>query len=319
MFSGLFAGITWALGTVILGVALNAMPFISTEKALFLAPFVSTFLHDFFSALFMIIMNLIKRKLKDMFSVLKMPEFKWLILASLIGGPIGMTGYVLTLNNLGSAIGAVASALYPAIGAFLAWIFLKDKLKWYQWIFLAITLFGVFGLGYSPILNVKNFLLGIIGVLMCAFGWGIEAVVLSKCFKKSNIRNEYALTIRQTVSALCYGLFIIPIVGGWGLTIELFSIEYYHEVLTIALAALCSTVSYLFYYRAISRIGAPKAMSLNITYTAWAILFTIIITRDISVLNPLTLFFSAIIVFCGIFTAVDFNNIFKKKNFDDKE
>ena len=47
MFEGLTAGILWGLDTVILGVALAMTPFVSTEEAIFLAPFVSTFLHDF--------------------------------------------------------------------------------------------------------------------------------------------------------------------------------------------------------------------------------------------------------------------------------
>ena len=48
---GILAGITWALETVVLGIALAMMPFVSTEQAVFLAPFVSTFLHDACSAL----------------------------------------------------------------------------------------------------------------------------------------------------------------------------------------------------------------------------------------------------------------------------
>ena len=52
MFAGIVAGITWAAETIILGIALAMSPFVSTEQAVFLAPFVSTFLHDFCSAVF---------------------------------------------------------------------------------------------------------------------------------------------------------------------------------------------------------------------------------------------------------------------------
>ena len=51
MFSGITAGITWALETIILGAALAMSPFCKTEEAIFLAPFVSTFLHDACSAI----------------------------------------------------------------------------------------------------------------------------------------------------------------------------------------------------------------------------------------------------------------------------
>ncbi len=38
------------------------------------------------------------------------------------------------------------------------------------------------------------------------------------------------------------------------------------------LAALFAAVSYLFYYKTIAKKGAAKAMALNITYTAWAMI-----------------------------------------------
>jgi len=70
---------------------------------------------------------------------------------------------------------------------------------------------------------------------------------------------------------------------------------------------------YLFYYRAIDRLGASKAMALNITYTAWAIVFTAVLCRDFSVLNPVTVGCAAIVVVCGIFAATDFKKLFTKK------
>ena len=57
MLAGIIAGITWALETVILGIALAMSPFCSIEQAVFLAPFVSTFLHDTCSAIWAWIYN----------------------------------------------------------------------------------------------------------------------------------------------------------------------------------------------------------------------------------------------------------------------
>lgn len=75
----------------------------------------------------------------------------------------------LAVNNMGASIGAVAGAVYPAIGTVLAFLFLKEKVKWYQWIFLIFTLLGVYGLSYSPSINIENFRLGLLGAFMCAF------------------------------------------------------------------------------------------------------------------------------------------------------
>lgn len=316
MVNGILGGVAWAIETVILGIALSMAPFVTSEQAIFLAPFVATFLHDACSAVFMFLYNAIRGNLKALFGVVRSPACIWLAVASAIGGPVGMTGYVLAVNYLGASVGAVASAVYPAIGTVLAYVFLKEKVKWYQWIFLAMTLLGVYGLSYSPTLEVENFWLGLLGAFMCAFGWGIEAVILAKCMKDDSIKSEYALNIRQTVSALVYGVVLLPILGGWKMTAGLFTDGAGLLLPTIALAALSATVSYLFYYTAIAKLGAAKAMALNITYTAWAILFTVILLRDFSVLNPLTLLCAAVIVVCGIFAATDLKALFERRRKD---
>jgi len=311
MLPGIFAGVTWALETVILGIALAMSPFLETEEAILLAPFVATFIHDAASAAFMWIYNAVRGNFKNVIGVFRTKSFKWLAVASAVGGPVGMTGYVLAVKYMGASVGAVASAVYPAIGTALACVFLKEKVKWYQWIFLGAALTGVFGLSYSPSLEVGNFWLGLLGAMMCAFGWGIEAVILAKCLRDPGIKNDYALCIRQTVSALIYGAIIIPILGGWGFTARLFTGGTGYLLPTVALAAVFASISYLFYYKAISKVGASRAMALNITYTAWAIVFTVIILRDTSVLNLMTVACAAVVVVCGIFAATDLKKLFK--------
>ena len=69
MLCGIFAGITWALETVILGMALSMTPFVSDSQAIFLAPFVSTFLHDALSALYLLCVNGCKGRLKAIFGI----------------------------------------------------------------------------------------------------------------------------------------------------------------------------------------------------------------------------------------------------------
>lgn len=312
MLTGLSAGIAWALETVILGIALGMTPFVSSAEAIVLAPFISTFLHDSLSALYMLIYNFIRGNAKGLIAVFKSDSFKWLITASAIGGPIGMTGYVLAVSYMGASIGAVASAVYPAVGTLLAFLFLKERVRWYQWIFLITALLGVYGLSYSPSVSIENFWLGILGTFMCAFGWGIEAVILAKCLKAPDIKNEYALCIRQLTSAVIYGAVILPIISGWQLVGSLFSRDSITVIPVIAAAALCATASYLLYYRAISGLGASRAMALNITYTAWAIVFTVIIAKDMSVINPQTLICAAVVVICGILAATDIQALIGK-------
>lgn len=310
MTSGIIAGITWALETLILGIALKMTPFISTEEAITLAPFVSTFIHDGFSAIWATLYNSLRGNEGEVRKILKTQSGKFVILAAIIGGPVGMTGYVLTVNNLGPSIGAVASAIFPAVGAVLAYFFLKEKMQWYQWMFLFITLLGVYGLGNSSALNVRNLSLGLIGIIMCTFGWGIEAVILAKSLKNDDVKDAYALQIRQTTSAIVYGGIILPIINGWPLVISLFTNPKTEEVvLVIALAGLFATISYLFYYKAISKIGPSKAMALDVTYAAWAVIFTVLFFHDVHIITKSTIVCTAVVLVCGILSATDYREL----------
>ena len=312
MIAGILAAITWAVETLTIGIAMAMSPFVSTDQAVLLAPFVSTFLHDFFSAIWACAYNGIRGNLVNVIKALKTRSGKYVILAAIIGGPVGMTGYVLSINNMGASIGAVASAIFPAIGAVLAYFFLKEKMQWYRWILLIVTILGVYGLSYSPEINITNFWLGFAGTLMCAFGWGIEAVILAKSMQDPEVTNEIALQIRQTTSAIVYGLVILPFIKGWGFTVSLFSGT---EMLipTLALAAFFATISYLCYYRAISQIGASKAMAVNVTYAAWAIVFTILVFKDTSVLNPITIICTFVVLVCGVLAAADYKELLGKE------
>ncbi len=313
MLCGIFAGITWALETVILGMALSMAPFVSDAQAVFLAPFVSTFLHDAMSALFLLCVNGWKGRLKEIFGICKTKTFPLLLVSSAIGGPVGMTGYVLAVNYMGASAGAVASAIYPAIGAVLAYVFLKEKIRWYQWIFLLCTLLGVWGLSASPDLAIKNLGIGLLGVFLCSFGWGTEGMILSKCMREKGIASGDALQLRQLVSALIYGFILLPCLKGWSFTAGLFSAAGIPVLATVAAAAFFATVSYLLYYRAIAALGTAKAMGLNITYTAWAMFFSVVLLRDTGVLKVRTIVCALLVVVCGVLAAVDLKELLKKE------
>ena len=85
MITGLAAGIFWAADTIILGIALAMTPFVSTQQAIFLAPFVSTFLHDFCSAVWMLFYMGIRKQMKNVVRALKTRSGKFIILGALSG------------------------------------------------------------------------------------------------------------------------------------------------------------------------------------------------------------------------------------------
>lgn len=109
-------------------------------------------------------------------------------------------------------------------------------------------------------------MIGIFAALICVVGWGSEAVLGSYAMRHETVDNHVALQIRNAVSAAAYGVLL------WGVA-DVGAVKPFGSILyLISGCALVGTMSYLFYYKAISILGASKGMVLNITYSAWALL-----------------------------------------------
>lgn len=304
---GLFSGILWGLDTVVLGIALSISPYIGTAEALAFAAIASSFLHDASCAIWLAIYMGTRGRLKDTLAALKTRSGLVVIAGALLGGPIGMTGYVLAINNIGAAYTAIISAFYPALGAFLSFVLLKEKMSAKQIGALVVALVGVMAMGYISAGNsdMGNTTLGLIGAVLAVIGWGSEAVLCAWGMKDNAVDNETALQIRETASALVYGIAVLPPFGAWSFTssaIPSFATG------VIALSGLAGTASYLFYYKGISVIGAAKAMALNISYSAWAVVFGFILQGTVPSLS--TAFFCVLILAGTVLAASDWDELF---------
>ncbi len=254
----------------------------------------------------------IKRQYKNVLRALKTKSGKFIILGALLGGPIGMSGYVAAINFIGPAYTAIISSLFPALGAVFAFIFLKEKMTLLQIGGLLASITGVIVMGYTPgAEGGDNMLLGFICALICCVGWAAEAVICAYGMKDPNISDEHALQIRQMTSALTYGIVLLPILGGWGFTVSVIPDI---ATLVILASALFGTASYVFYYKAIVKIGASKAMALNITYSAWSIVFAFLLLHTLPDLKSIIC--GVVIVFGSLIAATDIKEFFKKKEPD---
>lgn len=307
---GLFSGILWGLDTVVLGIALSMSPYIGTAAAIAFAAIASSFLHDACSAIWLMLYMGAKRRLKDTLAALKTRSGKVVMLGALLGGPIGMTGYVIAINNIGAAYTAIISAFYPALGAFLSFVLLKERMDAKQIAALVAALVGVMAMGYISAgdSEMGNATLGLVGAVLAVVGWGSEAVLCAWGMRDDAVDNETALQIRETTSALVYGIVVLPLFGAWG-----FAASAAPSLATgvIALSALAGTASYLFYYKGISVIGAAKAMALNISYSAWAVVFGFVLQGVVP--TPAMVFFCVLILAGTVLAASDWNELFGRK------
>lgn len=304
---GLLSGILWGLDTVILGIGMTMAPYVGSAEAMAFASIVGSFLHDAFCAIWLLVYMGARHRLGDTLAALRTRSGKVVMLGALLGGPIGMTGYVIAIANLGAAYTAIISAFYPAFGAVLAFLLLKEKMGRGQIVALFVALFGVMAMGLlsagdSQIVNAPS---GLLGAALTVVGWGSEAVLCAWGMRDDNVDDETALHIRETTSALVYGIAVLPLFGAWG-----FASKAAPSAATsfIALAGLAGVASYLFYYRGISAIGAAKAMALNISYSAWAVVFGLLLLGTMP--TPATVVCCVAIVAGTVLAASDWGELF---------
>ncbi|QIK70047.1 DMT family transporter [Erysipelothrix sp. HDW6C] len=273
---GLTSGMFWGLDTVLIGIVLASIAFtaIGSNGAL-----ITTFIHDGMSFATLIVIITVSGRFAHFMNVPKSRSGLIIICAALLGGPIGMGAYILSIRYLGASVSASVSAIYPAIGAILSYIFLKDRLKAINVLGIGIAIGAIGIMGFGAGNTIENFGLGMVFALICVFGWGSEAVIIGAALK-DDISAEIALGIRQMVSFITYGLIIMPIIGYS--QVELIGIKNVYLYI-ILIAGIVGTISYLFYYRAIALVGPSRAMGLNISYPAWAFLFQVLIDGHIEV------------------------------------
>jgi len=279
MIYGIGTGVLWALETVVFSLVLSKSAFAGTHQAIFLAPFVAAFLNDTFSNLWLLLIRKTHKSYRKekVWDTLKKKNGKLLILSGLFGGPLGMSAYLLAIKYVGASYAAALSALFPVIGSIIAWIFLKERLSKIQLVGIVICTFAVLGMAGLTNGSIGN-VIYLSFALASALFWGLEGVISSYAMKKGDISYEIALQIRHMTSIISYAVVFLPLLKGWGFTLRIvFDV---HILPLLLLTALLETGSYLLYYKAFSVIGAPKAMSLNVTYIMWSLLFGAILFRQ---------------------------------------
>ena len=268
---GFFSGALWGLDTVVLAIALAMTPFLDFGQS----ALAGAVLHDVACALILLVYMGVRGRLTDTVKALRTRPGKSVIVAALLGGPIGMSGYLIAIDNIGPGLTAIISTFYPALGTLLAFILLKERMAPRQIVALLVALGAIVATGWSATsepIEGGNAILGVVGALACVIGWGSEAVILTWGMRDEAVDNEVALQIRETTSAAVYLFVVAPIAGVFGFTLHSLA---HLSAGVVALAGLAGTASYLFYYKALSAIGASRGMALNISYSAWAIIFAL--------------------------------------------
>ena len=232
-------------------------------------------LHDAICALILLIFMAVRGRLKDTWRAVHTRSGRAVMVAALLGGPIGMSGYLLAIDQIGAGYTAIISTFYPALGTALAVLVLKERMRPRQVIALAVAIGAIIATSYPSTSVSGSALWGVLGALAAVVGWGCEAVILAWGMRDDAVDNETALQIRETTSGLTYLVLVVPLGGALSSTGQALTSP--GAMGLVALAAAAGTASYLFYYKAIDLLGAARAMALNISYSAWTVLFAFLL------------------------------------------
>ncbi|KLU66561.1 MULTISPECIES: DMT family transporter [Desulfosporosinus] len=269
--SGLLSGAAWGLDGVLMGMVLGLAPF-TNNMSIFAAPLVGACIHDGFAALWLFFYNVINGKWRDYARTLKTRPARIIMLAAILGGPIGMSGNLLGIYFAGASYTAAITAGYPAIGAVLGAIFLKEKISPRVWAGILLAITGSFIVGFVPPdgSNYPHFYLGITFAVISAIGWAIEGVLST--YGMDLVDSDIAIGIREATSFFVYLFAILPLAGGVS-----------YQILTksfsaptgwyIAVIGLIGGTSFLSWYRAMNMTGVARTMGLSVTFAIWSVFF----------------------------------------------
>lgn len=297
MKAGLYSGLFWGISTVILSLYLSTT---TTSHLLMLGTYLTitvAFLHDCSAALWMWGKAIIQGNIRHILRDAKTRNGRTIMISALLGGPIGMCGYVVALTHLGPALAAILAALEPALSSLGSTVIHHERRKYHQWCGLAICVISAILASFSSIDITGNAFIGFAGGIICVLGWSGEVIVSMIALRISDkpIEASSAATIRQSTSSMTYLLIILPILGLYSHLPVFFSAP---NVCLIAIAGGCGALAFILYYRAIAQIGAGKAVCLNISYIFWVIILTSLVNWQIPAWQYLC---AATCIFVGAF------------------
>jgi drug/metabolite transporter (DMT)-like permease len=188
---------------------------------------------------------------------------------------IPFTLFAYAALSITASLASILNATVPLFGALVAWLWLRDKLTWLQWLGLAIGFGGVLWLSADS----ASFKPGgdgsaIAAALVASLSYGISGSMVKRYF--AHIRPLAVATGSQLAAATLllpftfyYFPAVMPSVLDW--------------LALIALGVLCTGFAYALYFRLIARIGPTKTLAVTFLIPAFAILWgTLFLSESIT-------------------------------------
>ncbi|MDR2302609.1 MAG: DMT family transporter [Deltaproteobacteria bacterium] len=334
IFAGIMSGVLWGASGTVLGLALNFAPFTSeayaTDASTFNWSYIcmmvafslcGALMHDTFAAIWVAVHNIRAGKFKEYGRSLRTKPGKMVCLGALLGGPVGMSGYLLGITFVSSSYALPITASYPALAAILATFIFRERNPARVWVGVVLCILGSFLVYYAPLGEGQEkdiyFAIGMILSTLACIGWASEGLLST--YGMDMLDPDIALGIREAVSAIAYFIFILPLVtlymSKFGPTPiwELFTDAMGTSAFPVyAFAGFLGGFSYIYWYRALNMAGVARAMALNVTYAFWGVLLGALLTS----LEPTIYLFigAASIAFGAILVSINPRELFRLRD-----
>lgn len=267
---GLMGGLLYGISPMFQTLGMGTEPLSSgAVLGLCAIPMIVGCLQDFSSGIWVLIPNLKNGKGREYIRSVKTKPGRFILLASFFGGLIAMAGFTLGVYFAGPVYPVAISATFPAIGAVLSRIFLKEKISGRGWCGILLCVAGAITVSWAPPSGdtYPNFYLGIACAVLASVGWSLEGII--SCAGMDFVDPEIALGIRQFASGTMF-LFVLPFVAS-GVNLKAFGLLFSTlptmAFVFIAIAGFGAGIGYFYYYKCNNVCGASRGMSLNIIYT----------------------------------------------------
>ncbi len=306
IITGIISGMLWGASGTTLWEAINFAPFTQLDPSVTQAEAANldylvvvfgmgtglalAFMHDFFAALWCLGFNGAKGKFREYGRALATTPGKIVCIGAILGGPIGMSGYLLGVTFAGPVYSLPITASYPALAAVLSFFILKERNPLRVWIGVLACIAGSFIIAWGDPGVAPNFMLGIALSTLACIGWATEGLLAT--YGMDMLDPDVALGIREGFSALILGVVVLPCLGfymaskglvgnvatGWEQVAGTFAaIGSSPAIWLCILGGFFGGFSYIAWYRTLYTCGVARGMAFNVTYAFWAVVFGAIV------------------------------------------
>ncbi len=192
---------------------------------------------------------------------------KYYFFGALCGGPIAILGSFIASGTIGAAFAAVAAMVFPVIGSAVSATWLGQKLSRRAIAGILVILLGgltAYAGGIIADLTSGNVsVIGYIGGIMTAVGWGLEGALAAKGMDVSN--PDAALTFRFIIETAVWWVIVIPVLLLMGFPLMQYASMFFDPVVLLCLVMLGFSFGYCYvtWYKSFALVGVGRGQSIG--------------------------------------------------------